>query len=206
MKIAIFGATGGTGLEVVKQALAQGQRVTAFIRNPSRLPIKDNRLRAVIGDVFDAECVAEAVADQEAVIVTLGNHGGRDRAVRTRGTANVIRAMEAHNVPRLVVVSAGGVGDSYRQAPLVLKALIKTVMKNTYLDHEQQEWAVRASTLEWVIVRPAMLIDGPVTGRFEDDQIAASLPEGKVSRADVANFVLQQLTDDRYLRHAVSIP
>jgi putative NADH-flavin reductase len=155
--------------------------------------------------VLDPQCVAEAVAGKEAVVVALGSHDRKDRTIRSEGTANVIRAMKIYSVPRLVVVSAGGVGDSYQKAPLVLKALIKTMLSNTYADHEQQERTVRDCTLEWVIVRPAMLTDGPATGRFQS-AAGAGLPEGKISRADLACFVLQQVTNDHYLRQAVSIP
>ncbi len=205
MKIAIFGATGGTGQELVRLALAQGHLVTAFVRDPGRLPFREEGLKLVVGDVLEAGCVTEAMANQEAAIVALGSHDRKERSVRSEGTANVIRAMQAYGVPRLVVVSAGGVGDSYQGAPLILKLVIKTMLKNTYADHEHQERHVRQSGLDWVIVRPAMLTDGPATGRF-DNGTSGGLPEGKVSRADVASFVLRQLTDERYLLQAVSIP
>jgi putative NADH-flavin reductase len=206
MNIAVFGATGGTGLELVRLGLAQGHTITAFVRDPSRLSFHGQALRSVVGDVGDADCVNQAVAYQEAVIVALGSSDRKEHSVRSGGTANVIRAMQASRARRLVVVSAGGVGDSYGQAPVVLKLVIKTMLKNTYADHEQQEQYVRASGLEWVIVRPAMLTDGPATGRFENGASRTGLPEGKVTRADVAGFLLQQLTDDSNLGRAVSIP
>lgn len=206
MKIAVFGATGGTGREVVRQALARGHQLTTFVRDPRRLPVLDEGLRMVEGDVLDGVCVEQALVHQEAAIVALGSSDRKNRTVRSEGTANVIRSMQMYNVSRLVVVSTGGAGDSYQHAPLVLKFVIKTVLKNTYLDHEQQEQYVRDSGLEWVIVRPAMLTDGPATGRFEDGFSAHGLPESKVSRADVASFVMEQITSDRYLHQAVSIP
>jgi putative NADH-flavin reductase len=206
MNIAVFGSTGGTGRQVVEQALAQGHQVTAFVRDPGRVPLQDPRLRLVVGDALDPDCVAEAVAGQEAVVVTLGGHGQKDPNVRAEGTANVIGAMQAQGVPRLVVVSAGGAGDSYQEVPFFLKALIKTVMKNTYTDHDRQERFIQESDLDWVIVRPAMLVDGPTTGRFNQGSADGGPPKSRVSRADVACFVLQQLTSDRYLRQAPSIP
>lgn len=205
MNIVVFGATGGTGREVVKQALAQGHTVTAFVRDPARLSLEDEMLRVVVGDALDPEPVAQAVSGQDAVVVALGSRDRSNRTVRAEGTANVIQAMGIHSVPRLIVVSAGGVGDSYRQAPLVLKAIIKTLLRNTYADHEQQEQYVRDSALEWVIVRPALLSDGPFTGQYHTGTADVDLPGGRVTRADVADFVLKQLTDDRYLRKAVSI-
>lgn len=205
MRIIVFGATGGTGREVVRQALAEGHQVTAFVRNPKRPINGDERLQAVVGDALDPQAVAEAIAGQDAVVVALGSRDRGKVRVRGEGTANVIRAMETHHVPRLVVVSAGGVGDSYREVPLLIKALIKTVLRHTYRDHEEQERHVLNSELDWVIVRPAMLTDGPATGRYHDSMANGDSGSGKVSRADVAGFVLRQLGDDRYLRKAVSI-
>lgn len=205
MKIAIFGASGGTGRELVKQALTQGHQVTAFVRDPARLQIEDKKLRVSVGDALNASSVGEAVARQEAVVVALGSHDRSNGCVRALGTANIIRSMESQNVCRLIVVSAGGVGDSYGQLPLIVKALVKTVLRKTYADHEQQERYVRDSRLDWVIVRPSMLIDGPATGRYHTGTADARLPGEKITRADVADFVLKQLTENCHLRQAVLI-
>jgi putative NADH-flavin reductase len=159
----------------------------------------------VVGDALDPESVNRAVAGQDGAIVALGSNDRNNRTTRSEGTVNVIRAMERQNVPRLVVVSAGGVGDSYRQVPLIFKLLIKTRLRRAYADHEKQERYVRDSDLEWVIVRPAQLVDGPRTGQYHTGSAGDDLPGGKVTRADLADFLLQQLTDDRYLRQAVSI-
>lgn len=206
MDIAVFGATGGTGQEVVRQALAQGDNVTAFVRDPARMPIKNDRLRLVVGDVLDPTRVDEAVAGQNAVVVSLGSQERSNRTLRSEGTANVIRSMEAHGVPRLVVVSAGGTGDSYEELPLAFKALVRTVLRNAYIDHEKQEEHVRASKLDWVIVRPAGLTNDPSTGRYHNGPPQSAERGAQVSRADLADLVVQQLTDDRYLRKALSIP
>lgn len=205
MKIAVFGATGGTGQEIVKQALAQGHDVTAFVRDPARMPVQDEHLQLVVGDVLDLEKVMEAVAGQDAVAVTLGTSDRDNRTLRERGTAHVIDAMKAHDVSRLVVVSAMGVGNSYQQVPLVFKAIIKTLLRNAYADHEKQEQHVRSSGLEWVIVRPGQLGDGSRTGEYETGPATADLPGKPVARADLADFVLQQLTGDAHLQEAVSI-
>jgi len=205
MKVLVLGATGGTGQEVVRQALADGHRVTAFVRDPARLSVEDERLRVAVGDALDAEAVARAVSGQNAVAVALGSRDRRNRTVRSEGTANAIRAMQAHGVRRLVVVSAAGAGDSYRQLPLIMKAIVKTLLRNTYADHAQQEEYVRESGLEWVIVRPALLTDGPRTGAYRIATAEEDLPGGKVSRADMAAFVVRQLTEDRYVGQAVSI-
>lgn len=205
MKIVVFGATGGTGREVVKQALAQGHNVTAFVRDSKRLRMEDERLRVVVGDALQPEPVAQAVRGQDAVVVALGSRNRSERSVRSAGTANVIQAMEEAGVARLVVVSAGGVGDSYDQAPLVLKLVIKTLLRNTYADHEEQERHVRESSLEWVIVRPARLVEGPASGEYHVAAAESRPPGGQVTTADLAAFLLQQLSDDHYLHQAISI-
>jgi putative NADH-flavin reductase len=205
MNLTVFGATGGTGQEVVKRALAHGHTVTAFVRDRERLPIKDSYLQIIIGDALDWQSVSNAVTGQDAVVVTLGSRGRGKRDVRARGTANVIEAMKVQDVRRLVVVSAAGTGDSYRQLPFFLKILVKTLLRNTYADHEQQEAYVQDSELDWVIVRPAMLRDGPATGEYHTGTADDDLPGGEVSRADLADFVLQQLEDDRYLHQAITV-
>ncbi len=206
MNLAVFGATGGVGQELVKQALAQGHRVTAFVRDPRRLAVQDERLCVISGDVLNFNQAAQAVAVQEAVLVALGSRARGKSSVRAEGTANVIRAMELHGARRLVVISAGGVGDSYRQVPLPIRLVIRTLWRESYADHEAQEGHVRQSGLDWVIVRPAQLTGGPATGRFRPGNAQDGLPLGKVSRADTAEFALAQIHSDRYLRQAVSIP
>jgi putative NADH-flavin reductase len=205
MKLVVFGASGGTGQKVVEQALAQGHQVTAFVRNASRLPLPHEQLRLFLGDALDPQAVAGAVAGQDAAVVALGSQDRNNRSVRAEGTANVLWAMKQHGVTRLVVVSAGGVGDSYQAAPLILKAIIKTVLRHVYADHEQQEQHVRDTALDWIIVRPVQLIDGAPTGQVHPAVGSAHPPGRKVARADVAGFVLEQLADDRYLQKAVSI-
>jgi putative NADH-flavin reductase len=206
LKVVVFGATGGTGHQVVCQALAQGHTVTAFVRDPARVTVPDDdRLRVVVGDVLDRQAVDGAVDGQDAVVIALGTRDRSDRTIRTEGTANVVRAMQSHGIRRVVAVSAGGVGDSYDQVPLLIKVLIKTLLRNTYADHEAQEQVLRDSELDWVIVRPSMLTDGPHTGEYRTGTAEDDLPGGQVSRADVADFVLRQLPADNYLRHAVTI-
>lgn len=205
MKLVVFGATGGIGREVMRQALAQGHQVTALVRDPARLGIEDKKLRVLVGDALNASFVAEAVTGADAGVVALGSRDRSNGSVRAQGTANIIQAMERQNVCRLIVVSAGGVGDSFGQLPLIVKGLVKTVLRKTYQDHEQQERYVWNSHLDWVIIRPSMLVNGPVTGKYHTGPANAHLPGGKVTRADVADFILKQLTEDCHLRQAVSI-
>ncbi len=205
MHIAVFGATGGTGQQVVQQALAAGHRVTALVRNPDRLAIRDDDLTVVVGDVLDPTKVEQTLANADAVVVALGNTANNPDFIVSRGTQIIVEAMQRLGRPkRIVVVSSLGVGESKDQVPFAFKMLMKTVLKKPMEDKERQEAVVKASGLDWTIVRPGGLTDGPATGRYRaglDPKIVA----GQVSRADVAAFVLQQLTDNTYLHKAPAI-
>ncbi len=205
MKLAIFGATGGTGIELVKQALEQGHAVTAFVRDPARLTIEDENLTFATGDVFDPASVAQAVQGQDAVVCALG--AGSDlkkTAVRTTGTINIIGGMQAHNVKRLLVVTAMGVGESWNNLSLFNKIFFATLLKNSRDDHESQEAAVKESGLDWTIVRPSGLTDTPRTGKYA---LGENIPAktSKIARADVADLILKELGQNILIGKAVTI-
>jgi putative NADH-flavin reductase len=202
MKLIIFGATGSVGRHLVSQALSQGHEVTAFARTPGALEIDgaDSAPTVVKGDVLDAGSVEGAVAGHDAVICALG--AGRKGGVRSVGTRNIVRAMENTGVKRLICQSTLGVGDSAGNLNFFWKhVMFGWLLKKAFADHVEQEAYVRESDLDWVIVRPAAFTDGPVTGEYKHG--FASTDEGltlKISRADVAHFILGQLEDDTYLR------
>lgn len=205
MIIAVFGATGGTGQQVVRQALAMGHTVRALVREVGKLDLAHDRLMVIQGNVLDASKVEETLRGSDAVVVSLGNTANNPDFVVSQGTQVIVDAMQRLGQPRrIVVVSSLGVGESKDQVPLAFKMLMKSVLKKPMQDKERQEEIVKSSGLEWIIVRPGGLTDGPATGQYRaglDPKIVA----GQVSRADVAAFVLQQLTDDTYLRKAPAI-
>jgi uncharacterized protein YbjT (DUF2867 family) len=205
MKITVFGATGGTGLQVVKQALASGYQVTALVRDPARLDMAHPGLTVVVGSVLDAAPVQLALEGADAAIVSLGNTANNTDYVVSQGTQTILDAINALGGPRrIVVVSSLGVGESKDQVPFAFKMLMKTALKKPMEDKERQEALVKASGLDWTIVRPGGLTNGPATGQYKsglDPKISA----GQVARADVAAFVLQQLADDTYLYQAPAI-
>ena len=204
MKIAVFGATGGTGKQIVEQALAAGHEVTVLVRDSARLNVKHDKLYLVIGDVLNTEKVEETLAGSEAVCCSLGNTANNPDFVVSDGTQNIIECMKKQEIKRLVIVSAMGVGDSRERVSLSFKMLMKTVLRKAYEDKERQEQLVRESDLDWVIVRPGGLTNGPATGEY-DFGLDTSISSGQVSRADVAAFVLQQLTDDTFLYQTPAI-
>ena len=202
MKVIVFGATGKTGLHVCRQAVEQGHQVTAFTRSASKIDRQVTDLQVAQGDVTDADSVAASVAGQDAAIVALGSNGLRDKTTLSVGTRNVVDGMIKHEVGRLVVLSAAGVGESWGQISWLAKILFRTLLRNIYADHVAQEKLLRGSSLDWMIVRAAILKDGSATGEYTASN------EGKVghiNRADVARFLVQQLDDAAYSRQAISV-
>jgi putative NADH-flavin reductase len=207
MKLVIFGSTGGTGRELVSQALDQGHNVVAYARNPARVDdIKHAALQVVRGDVLDPEAVESAIAGQEAVLCAIGAGAGRT-TLREDGTRNIVEAMEKTGVRRLMCLSSLGVGDSRSNLGFFTKYIVVSVfLRHAFADHERQEAVVKQSSLDWTIVRPPHLKDGPQTGVYRhgfpatDRQIT-----GMISRADVADFMLRQLTDDTYLHQTAGV-
>ncbi|WP_280441785.1 NAD(P)-dependent oxidoreductase [Nocardia brasiliensis] len=205
MKIAVFGATSTVGRLVVEQALAEGHQVTAFTRSAAGLTQRHERLDIVEGDVLDSNSVQRAVAGQDAVLVSLG--AGRKGVIRAEGTRAVIEAMNRTGVKRLIVQTTLGVGDSKANLNFLWKyVMFGLLLRQAFADHVQQEAYVRASDLDWTIVRPSAFTDGPRTGGFR-----RGFPAGergltlKIARADIAGFMLEQLTDTTYLRQAPGI-
>jgi putative NADH-flavin reductase len=200
MRLLVFGSTGGTGLELLTQALDQGHDVVAYARSPAKLDgMSHARLEVTRGDVLDLASVESAVVGHDAVFCAVGA-GSKRTTLREDATRNIVNAMEKTGVRRLICLSSLGVGDSRGNLPFLTKYVIVGIfLRHAFADHERQEAMVRASSLDWTIVRPPHLIDGPRTGTYRhgfgatDRQI-----EGKISRADVADFMLKQLTEQTY--------
>ena len=204
MKLAIFGATGKTGMVLVKQALEKGHQVTAFVRDPSRLPVEHGYLNFVRGDVFDPANVAEAVQGQDAIVCALGSSDLKKTSVRSTGTTNIILAMKEHGVQRILVVTAMGTGESWDTLSLVNKFFYATLLKSSREDHEAQEASVKESGLDWTIVRPSGLTDEPWTGIYDvGEKILAK--ESRIARADVADLIVNELEQNALIHKAVTI-
>ncbi|SHF10677.1 Putative NADH-flavin reductase [Fodinibius roseus] len=198
MKLLVFGATGSIGSQIIEQALEQGHRVTAFSRSASKLDFDPN-LETVEGNVLDFDSVAEAMPDYEAVFVALG--AGSKGTVRSEGTRNIIGAMQQQGVRRLICLSTLGVGESRGNLNFFWKYIMfGLLLRKAFADHQKQEQLVKDSDLDWTIVRPGAFTDDGLTGEYKhgfpgDDKSV----ELKISRADVADFMLKQLHDDQYL-------
>jgi len=208
MKVLVFGATGGTGRALVEQALEQGHNVTAFARNPRKVKLAHERLTVAEGNVLDFGAVERAVRGHDAVLSALGHKRWLIRTtILSRGTRNIITAMEKHGVKRFVCETSLGVGDSLGRLGLLYTLFIIPFITFFYFwDKARQERLIRESTLDWVIVRPAQLTNGKKRGVYRHGaKIGSYLFTQRISRADVADFMLRQLNDDSCLRQAVGI-
>jgi uncharacterized protein YbjT (DUF2867 family) len=204
-RILIVGATGGTGRQLVAQALDHGYQVTALARDPARLKVEHPRLRIVRGDVLDPSSLDAAVTGQEAVLSALG-HGQffRPTRIQSEGTRNLLRAMESHGVRRFIGESALGLGDSaFRIGLLYTSFVIPVILPFYFWDKARQERVIAASSADWTMVRPGVLTNGPREGKVRHGHAVGSyLRAPRVSRADTAAFMLEQLADDQYLHAA----
>jgi putative NADH-flavin reductase len=245
MKLLIFGASGKTGRELVKQGLAQGHEITAFVRNPAKFSHTHQSLHVVQGDILRYETVESAVQGQDAVLSALGVHPPvtvfivitilcqvavkfmslprpavwflslglpllalfflfRRNTILSNGTRNIVRAMEQHGVKRLICQSSLGVGDSRGRLGFLYNFLvIPLFLRNLFVDKAVQEGIIRESGLEWVIVRPTALTNGPRRGAYRaGSDIGHWFWPTRISRADTADFMLRQIAATNYLCQA----
>jgi len=207
MKLAIFGASGGTGRQLVEQALRQGHEVKALVRDPVRLPITHARLLTVPCDVLDTHAVLSAVRGSDAVLSALGVISRAPTTVLSDAIRNIIQGMRACNLQRLICESSHGVGQSrLMRGALYDWLVVPLFVKGTFEDKERQEAYIKDSGLEWVIVHPTRLTHGPLTGQYRHGTgLGVTYTFDTISRADVADFMLKQLGDTDYLRQTVTL-
>ncbi len=206
MKVLVIGAAGKLGIEVVQRASAAGHTVTAFVHNASEYQSPAG-VRVFEGDATNATTISSAVGGQDAVLDALGGKTPY-KATDLEATAatNITSAMEASGVRRLVVTSMLGEGDSQTNAPFLYQHLmLPTFLHGAAPDKANMESTVRNSSLDWIILRPAILTDGDATGNIRVFDPGTSDKAHKISRADVAQFMVDQLSSDTYLGKAVTL-
>ena len=210
MRLTVFGATGGVGGHVVRQALARGDQVTAVVRDRSKLTVRHERLDVVVADLTDPRALALAPArvDSEAAISAGGASTPRDAGVATAATRTIIAALASGGVRQFVAVSAAPVGPVPTGEGLVTRAvvlpLLRRVFRDVYADLATMEEEIRRSGLDWTIVRPPKLTNGPLTGRYRvaPENVAHSRT---ISRADVADAMLSALDDADRVNQAIGV-
>ena len=206
-RLLVLGATGGTGQHVVAQALRRGFEVTAFVRDAARLRIESERLRVQKGDITgDDASLASAMKGQDAVISVLGvGKSFKSGGIIGQATPRIVRSMEAAGVRRLVFTSAFGVGETYRDAPTIPRLFMRTLLRDVYRDKEAGEAALRGSQLDWTIVYPTGLADRAGTGQYRVGERLELRGFPTIARADVAEFLLNQVDDVKYVRKGVLV-
>ena len=208
MHVLIIGSTGKLGRELVRQGLARGHDIVALARNPADVTTQHERLTVITGNVLRPDDVDRAVMGCDAVISALGHHRFFvPNTILSDGTHEIIRAMSAHGVRRFICVTALGVGDSKWKLGLYYTLFVEPVIVWFYFrDKERQEKFVRESGLEWTIVRPGQLTNGRQRGAYrQGTKIGSWWRTALISRADVAAFMLDQLTDRSNLRRTVEL-
>jgi uncharacterized protein YbjT (DUF2867 family) len=208
MRVLVLGATGATGRHLVEQALAQGHHVTALVSNPTKLHRRSPHRTVVPGDVTDPLAVERAVRSQDAVLCALGSSTPlRHDPALVAGIGTLVDAMERLQVKRLVSVSFLGVHHGRGQlSPLGRYVVAPLLLRKVAADHARKEAIIQQSGLEWVIVRPPRLTNGRRTGAYRSGaEIQATMLVPRVSRADLAEFMLGQLNGDTYLRRTPAI-
>ena len=208
MKIVVFGASGGTGKQLVEQALVAGYEVVVYVRNPSKLNVSHEHLTVIQGELSDAALIETAVKGTNAVLSALGPRGGSKNKPLTQGMRNIIAAMKNQGVRRLIMTSTLSAKDSKDKPDFRTKAmvnLVKTTMHAAYEDIVSVAETVRASDLEWTIVRLAILNNKPKSGKVKVGYVGTGEVGTQISRADIADFMLKQIEDTKYLREAPAI-
>jgi putative NADH-flavin reductase len=208
MRVLVIGATGGTGREIVKQALERGHDVVALARKPSRIKFTHDRLHVARGDVMDPASLDAAMPGCEAVVCALGHKRWLGPSkILSEGTRNIVRAMEKHGVKRLVVETALGVnGSSGRLGLYYTLFTIPFILPFYWYDKGRQERVVIESSLDWVIVRPGQLTNGRKRGTYQHgSNVGSFIWSVSISRADTADFMLNQLGETPYLRQAPGV-
>jgi uncharacterized protein YbjT (DUF2867 family) len=208
LRILIVGATGGTGRELVRQALEQGHQVTALVRKPKKMKLEHPNLRVAQSNVRDYASIESAMRGQSAVLCALGTKRlFYPNRVVSNGTANILRAMKSCGVPRLVCESSLGIGNSVGRLGLIYTFLVvPLILPFIFYDKLRQEKWIEESDTDWVIVRPAVLTNAPARGKYRHGRnVGNYLWTNRIARADVADFMLKQLTDDDYIGSAVAV-
>jgi putative NADH-flavin reductase len=208
----IAGANGGIGRQTVEQALKAGYRVTALVRDPAKLPLAHPNLQIVTGDVMRPETFAHHLENTKVVISALGVSGGlfsdKPTSLYSQGSANLVAAMEEYGVKRAFFISASAIEISPVlpwYARFAAKYMLQKLLKHMYADLRGMEAIVKASETNWTIVRPPQLTDGPVTGKYRLGVNQFLKNALKISRADVAHFILDNLNNQATQQAIVEI-
>ena len=195
MRVAIIGASRGIGAELLKAAIEKGHEVTALVRDSAKLNISTPGLKVITGDILNPSSVATAIAGQDAICVCIGIPPTRKPVdVFSRGIQNILNAIGKESNQKLILITGIGAGDSKGHGGFFYDRILNPLLLGTsYADKDRAESIVKASNVDWIIVRPGFLTDGSRTGKYRVIENLSGVTAGKISRTDVADFILKQL-------------
>lgn len=202
MKVVVFGASRGTGLEVVKQALDAGHVVTAFVRSPEKFTLSHENLTMFKGDAMDADAVEKAIAGQDAVISALGPTRPPVPHMMETAARNIVAGMKKRGVHRVVSTTGAGVRQPEDEPKFIdhfIGFLLNLLAKDVVLDSAANVKAIQESDLDWTIVRFPRLMDGERVGKYRVGYVGKDSGT-QISRTDGADFVLKELMERQWLR------
>jgi len=206
--ILVFGASGGTGLEVVEQALEAGHKVTAILRHPDKFPIRHEQLRIIKGDVLNSISYENTFFGMDVVISCLGTRNREATVVYSQGVTNILQAMQKVGMDRIICLSAGAV-EIAPNTSFLMKFLIKNILqklfKYSYADMLLMEGILHGSNLNWTVIRPPRLLNGDRTGKYRTS-INEIIPNmSSLNRADLADYIIHHLDDEKTYKSKVEI-
>ena len=210
MKVSIFGASGGTGRLLTERCLAAGYDVTALLRTPATFPVRD-RVHVVEGNVFDPLAVRRTVEGADVILSALGARSLKKEDVLERGVPLIVDAMRETGVRRIIALgSAGALDDSLKKQPAWRRWIVQNMVYNTFLKwavaSQVAQWkTLSASNLDWTMVMPPMLADSPARGIYRIDGEALPRNGSRISRTDVADFMMQQIANPQWVGKSVYI-
>lgn len=201
LTIALFGASGKTGQHVLAQALRAGHRVRALVRTPAKITLADPRLAIIPGDVLNPADVARTVLGSDVVVSVFGQVKGSPKQLQTEGTQHIVAAMRAQGVRKIISLSGGGLPykkDEPKFADKLIRGIMKLVVPHVLTDAGGHADVLRASGLDWEIVRGPRLTDQPPTGKYRVGWVGVNASTA-LGRADLADFILKQISSDEFV-------
>ena len=207
-KIIVFGATGGTGKQVVEQALEEGHKVTVIVRNPDAITMNHRNLEIIKGDVLQPITFENALKEKDAVVSCLGSKVGKPTVVYSKGTSNIASAMSKAEINRIICISAGAVIVPPKISLLmkfVAKHILQRIFKYMYADMLLMEKNLKESPLNWTVIRPARLTNKKHTGKYRTTVNEALSNPSKISRADLADYIIKHLNDEKTFKATIEI-
>lgn len=212
MNIVVIGGSKGIGRQVVITALSNNHTVTVFSRHPERLKIEHSNLELRAGDVLDVSSVESAVENQDVVICTLGLPTlqaigppfGKPSVVLSTGTRNIVSAMTAKGVKRLICVTAIGTGDSVKQCTPLARLVLRRGLRWLFKEKDRQEQQIKNAALDWTIMRPTALTNGPKKGDVMTENVHSGILT-HISRADVAAKMIKIIDEPKTYKKTLAL-